>query len=137
MCSLAIDGVAHGPEGLTTTCKLYMRHFNDGDVTDVEPWHAESFRVVRDAIVDCSALDRITRPEGVSPALSTRFRTISTFLNIQPDRSMHFLVLCWIVLFIVIHVALVLSTGPCATSTTCTPPRTAGHGLDSPSAPPP
>lgn len=64
MCSLAIDGVAHGPEGLTTTCQLYMRHFNDGDVIDVEPWHAESFPVVRDLIVDRSALDRIIQAGG-------------------------------------------------------------------------
>ncbi|RAN72654.1 succinate dehydrogenase [Bacillus sp. SRB_336] len=64
MCSLAIDGVAHGPEGLTTTCQLYMRHFSDGDVIDVEPWHAESFPVVRDLIVDRSALDRIIQAGG-------------------------------------------------------------------------
>lgn len=64
MCSLAIDGIAHGPEGLTTTCQLYMRHFSDGDVIDVEPWHAESFPVVRDLIVDRSALDRIIQAGG-------------------------------------------------------------------------
>lgn len=64
MCSLAIDGIAHGPEGLTTTCQLYMRHFSDGDTIDVEPWHAESFPVVRDLIVDRSALDRIIQAGG-------------------------------------------------------------------------
>lgn len=64
MCSLAIDGVAHGPEALTTTCQLYMRHFSDGDTIDVEPWHAESFPVVRDLIVDRSALDRIIAAGG-------------------------------------------------------------------------
>lgn len=48
---------------------------------------------------------------GMSPALSTRFRAISSVLSIQVARSLHFLVMCWFVLFIVIHVTLVLTTG--------------------------
>lgn len=48
---------------------------------------------------------------GMSPALSTRFRAISTYFSIQVARSLHFLVLCWFILFIVIHVTLVLTTG--------------------------
>ena len=48
---------------------------------------------------------------GMSPALSTRFRRISSLFNIQFARSVHFLVLCWFVLFIVVHVTLVLTTG--------------------------
>lgn len=48
---------------------------------------------------------------GMSPALSTRFQGISRRLSIQTARSLHFLVLCWFLLFIVIHVALVFSTG--------------------------
>jgi len=48
---------------------------------------------------------------GMSPALSTRFRRVSSVFSIQVARSLHFLVLCWFVVFIVIHVALVLATG--------------------------
>ncbi|GAA4025129.1 hypothetical protein GCM10023063_01800 [Arthrobacter methylotrophus] len=48
---------------------------------------------------------------GMSPALSTRFRRISSVFNIQVARSLHFLVLCWFLLFIVLHVSLVLTTG--------------------------
>ncbi len=48
---------------------------------------------------------------GMSPALSTKFRWISTFFSIQVARSLHFLVMCWFCLFIVIHVTLVLTTG--------------------------
>lgn len=48
---------------------------------------------------------------GMSPALSTRFRAISTVFSIQVARSLHFLVLCWFLMFIVIHVTLVLTTG--------------------------
>ena len=38
---------------------------------------------------------------GMSPALSTRFRKISSVFSIQVARSLHFLVLCWFLLFIV------------------------------------
>ena len=48
---------------------------------------------------------------GMSPALSTRFRRVSKVLSIQAARSMHFLVLCWFLFFIVIHVTLVFTTG--------------------------
>jgi methionine sulfoxide reductase catalytic subunit len=48
---------------------------------------------------------------GMSPALSTRFKRISKPLSIQAARSLHFLVLCWFLLFIVIHITLVFSTG--------------------------
>jgi len=48
---------------------------------------------------------------GMSPALSTRFKRISKVLNIQVARSVHFLVLVWFLLFIVVHVALVFTTG--------------------------
>lgn len=64
MCSLVINGLAHGAEALTTTCQLYMRHFEDGQVIDVEPWRSEAFPVVRDLVVDRSALDRIIEAGG-------------------------------------------------------------------------
>lgn len=48
---------------------------------------------------------------GMSPALSTRFRWISSVFSIQIARTLHFLVLCWFVAFIVVHVALVMTTG--------------------------
>jgi methionine sulfoxide reductase catalytic subunit len=48
---------------------------------------------------------------GMSPALSTRFRRISKPLSIQTARSLHFLVLVWFLLFIVLHVTFVFTTG--------------------------
>ncbi|WP_245933726.1 molybdopterin-dependent oxidoreductase [Arthrobacter livingstonensis] len=48
---------------------------------------------------------------GMSPALSTKFRWISSVFSIQVARSLHFLVMCWFALFIIIHVTLVLATG--------------------------
>ena len=48
---------------------------------------------------------------GMSPALSTRFHGISKRLSIQTARSLHFLVLCWFLLFTFIHITLVFATG--------------------------
>jgi len=73
MCSLVINGQAHGPER-TTTCQLHMRHFHDGQTIDIEPWRASAFPVVKDLVVDRSAFDRIiqaggyiTAPTGAAP----------------------------------------------------------------------
>ncbi len=64
MCSLVINGIAHGPEILTATCQLYMRHFDDGDTIDIEPWRSPAFPILRDLIVDRSAFDRIIQAGG-------------------------------------------------------------------------
>ena len=63
-CSLVIDGVAHGPRRATTACQLYMREFRNGQTIHVEPWRARAFPVIRDLVVDRSALDRITQAGG-------------------------------------------------------------------------
>ncbi|MDD5351061.1 MAG: succinate dehydrogenase/fumarate reductase iron-sulfur subunit [Chthoniobacteraceae bacterium] len=64
MCSLVINGVAHGPERATTTCQLHMRHFKDGDTIYIEPWRAVAFPLIKDLIVDRTALDRIQQSGG-------------------------------------------------------------------------
>ena len=64
MCSLMINGVAHGPERATTTCQLHMRHFHDGQTIYVEPWRAKAFPVVKDLVVNRSAFDRIQHAGG-------------------------------------------------------------------------
>lgn len=63
MCGLVINGVAHGPE-VTTTCQLHMRSFKDGDTITIEPWRAAAFPVMKDLVVDRSALDRIIAAGG-------------------------------------------------------------------------
>ena len=63
MCGVVINGEAHGPER-TTTCQLHMRSFNDGDEIVVEPWRADPFPVIKDLVVDRSALDRIIQAGG-------------------------------------------------------------------------
>lgn len=64
MCSQVINGVAHGPQEKNTVCQLYMRHFKDGDTIYIEPWRARAFPVIKDLIVDRSALDRIIQAGG-------------------------------------------------------------------------
>lgn len=48
---------------------------------------------------------------GMSPALSTRMKAVSRVLSIQVARSLHFVVLCWFLFFITVHVTLVFTTG--------------------------
>ena len=64
MCSLMIDGQAHGPDKAATTCQLHMRRYKDGDTITVEPFRAKAFPVVRDLVVDRSAFDRIQQAGG-------------------------------------------------------------------------
>jgi succinate dehydrogenase / fumarate reductase iron-sulfur subunit len=64
MCSMFINGRAHGPWEGTTTCQLHMRAFKDGDTITIEPWRAKGFPVIKDLIVDRSAFDRIIAAGG-------------------------------------------------------------------------
>ena len=50
MCSLYINGRAHGPETGTTTCQLHMRSFADGDTIYVEPWRSRAFPIDKDLV---------------------------------------------------------------------------------------
>lgn len=64
MCSLYINGRAHGPQRGTTTCQLHMRSFKDGDTIYVEPWRSRAFPVVKDLVVDRGAFDRVLQAGG-------------------------------------------------------------------------
>ncbi len=63
-CGMMINGQAHGPQRGTATCQLHMRQFADGGVISVEPWRAAAFPVVKDLVVNRSALDRIVEAGG-------------------------------------------------------------------------
>jgi succinate dehydrogenase / fumarate reductase iron-sulfur subunit len=63
-CGVMINGVAHGPMKGTATCQLHMRSFADGDTIQIEPWRAGAFPVIKDLVVDRSALDRIIASGG-------------------------------------------------------------------------
>jgi succinate dehydrogenase / fumarate reductase iron-sulfur subunit len=73
-CGLMINGQAHGPQPGTTTCQLHLRSFDDGEEITVEPFRSAGFPIVKDLVVDRSALDRIiqsggyiTAPTGSAP----------------------------------------------------------------------
>jgi succinate dehydrogenase / fumarate reductase iron-sulfur subunit len=64
MCSMYINGEAHGPDRGVTTCQLHMRMFKDGDTITIEPFRAASFPVIKDLVVDRTAFDRIQHAGG-------------------------------------------------------------------------
>lgn len=79
MCSLYINGEAHGPDRRVTTCQLHMRMFNDGDTIYIEPFRAKAFPVIKDLVVDRSAFDRIQHAGG--------FISVNTSGNTQDANS--------------------------------------------------
>ena len=79
-CGVVINGSAHGRGASpvpTTTCQLHMRSFADGATIDVEPWRAGGFPVIKDLVVDRTALDRIIQAGGF----------ISTNTGAAPDAN--------------------------------------------------
>ena len=79
MCSLFINGEAHGPGEQITTCQLHMREFKDGDTIHIEPWRAKAFPVIKDLVVDRSAFDNIMAAGG--------FISVNTSGNTQDANS--------------------------------------------------
>jgi succinate dehydrogenase / fumarate reductase, iron-sulfur subunit len=77
MCSMFINGEAHGPDRLVTTCQLHMRKFNDGDT--IEPFRAKAFPVIKDLTVDRSSFDRVQQAGG--------FVSVNTSGNTQDANS--------------------------------------------------
>lgn len=63
-CGLVIDGVAHSRQKAIATCQLHMRRYHDGETIVVEPFRAKAFPIIKDLVVDRSALDRIISRGG-------------------------------------------------------------------------
>jgi succinate dehydrogenase / fumarate reductase iron-sulfur subunit len=64
MCSLYINGHAHGPDEDVTTCQLHMRKFKDGETITIEPWRSAAFPVIKDLMVNRNAFDQIMQAGG-------------------------------------------------------------------------
>jgi len=64
MCSMFINGRAHGPDDDITTCQLHMRKFSEGETITIEPWRAGAFPVIKDLIVDRTAYEKILHAGG-------------------------------------------------------------------------
>ena len=79
MCSLYINGEAHGPDRRVTTCQLHMRMFKDGDTIHIEPFRAKAFPIIKDLVVDRSAFDSVQHAGG--------FISVNTSGNTQDANS--------------------------------------------------
>lgn len=79
-CGVVINGRPHGPQVHTTTCQLHMRHFRDGDTITIEPWRAGAFPVIKDLVVDRSALDEIVQAGGYITAPTGAARDANAIL---------------------------------------------------------
>ncbi len=91
MCSLYINGRAHGPDTGITTCQLHMRMFNNGDTIYVEPWRSTAFPVIKDLVVDRSSFDRIQQAGGfVSVNTSGRTMDANAIPVPKPDADKAF-----------------------------------------------
>ena len=91
MCSLFINGEAHGPDRGITTCQLHMRMFKDGDTITIEPWRATAFPVIKDLMVDRSAFERIQQAGGyisVNTSGNTQDANAIPIPKRDADRSM-------------------------------------------------
>jgi len=63
-CGITVNGRPHGPAPNTATCQQHMRSFSDGHTVRLEPFRSAAYPVIRDLIVDRSALDRIIEAGG-------------------------------------------------------------------------
>ncbi len=85
MCSLMIDGVAHGPKQAITTCQLHMRTFKEGDMITIEPWRAGAFPIIKDLVVDRTSFDRIIQSGGYISASTGSSPDGNTIQVPKPD----------------------------------------------------
>jgi len=91
MCSLYINGEAHGPDRGITTCQLHMRMFNDGDTITIEPFRATAFPVIKDLVVDRMAFERIQHAGGyisVNTSGNTQDANALPISKINADEAM-------------------------------------------------
>ena len=90
MCGFVIDGHPHGSRPLTTVCQLHMRFFHDGEVVRLEPFRAKAFPVVKDLVINRSALDRVIMAGGYTSINAGGARDANSLLigKKEADRAM-------------------------------------------------
>jgi succinate dehydrogenase / fumarate reductase iron-sulfur subunit len=64
MCSMNINGMAHGGFKNTATCQVHMRLYKSGATIVIEPFRASAFPIIKDLTVDRSALDKVMMKGG-------------------------------------------------------------------------
>lgn len=63
-CGVQVNDVPHGPVPRTPSCRQHLRAFGDVTRLRIEPLRSASFPVVRDLVIDRSALDRLITAGG-------------------------------------------------------------------------
>lgn len=63
-CGVTVDGVPHGPVPRTPSCRQHLRALGEVTRLRIEPLRSAAFPVVRDLVVDRSALDRVITAGG-------------------------------------------------------------------------
>jgi succinate dehydrogenase / fumarate reductase iron-sulfur subunit len=87
-CSMTINGEAHGPDHPGAACEVYMRKFRDGDTITVEPFRVKAFPLVKDLVVNRSALDRIVQAGGFISARAGSAPEANSILVAKPDADL-------------------------------------------------
>lgn len=81
-CGLMVNGRPHGPDKNKPACQQRLFSFNDGDSIKLEPLRSAAYPVVKDMVVDRSALDRVMEKGGfVSMAAGTAPDADSLLVN--------------------------------------------------------
>ena len=90
MCGTVINGRPHGPDRETTLCQLHMRRFKDGDTLVIEPWRAKAFPIIKDLVVDRSALDQLIAAGGYTSVNAGNAQDANNLLipKVNADLSM-------------------------------------------------
>jgi succinate dehydrogenase / fumarate reductase iron-sulfur subunit len=63
-CCIQINGRPHGPLRGVAACQLMMRTFQDNAIIVAEPFRAKAFPIIKDLVIDRTALDRIAGAGG-------------------------------------------------------------------------
>ncbi|MBC9955481.1 succinate dehydrogenase/fumarate reductase iron-sulfur subunit [Yimella sp. cx-51] len=63
-CGVTVDGMPHGPVPNTPSCRQHLRAFGEVSALTIEPLRSAAFPVVRDLVVDRSALDELVEAGG-------------------------------------------------------------------------
>ena len=63
-CGVTVDDRPHGPVPRTPSCRQHLRAFGDVSRLRIEPLRSAAFPVIRDLVVDRTALDRVIGAGG-------------------------------------------------------------------------
>jgi succinate dehydrogenase / fumarate reductase iron-sulfur subunit len=87
-CCMTVNGEAHGPDHPGAACELYMRKFRDGETITVEPFRVGAFPLIKDLVVNRSALDRIVQAGGFISARAGSAPEANSLLVPKPDADL-------------------------------------------------